>query len=516
MDKAPTTLRKKHLIFIPILIITILTIAEVCMFKAFPALDYDEIVVFNISKQPWDVFVKSISSEPHPIGFYLILKLISWRGNFLTRTILLVLGNSLMALSLLIGNKYKVWERNKLYPGICLFIASYAFFTCTTRVKQDVLTTPLLFLFLTLYLIFKDTKNTTALSFMTLTTVVMMLLGLRPFINSLVIWIYELTLQTKAKRNAESNTLRQIHICLLVIGLFFVTYMGAFGISQVVNNLDRMVWVKNFDNNFSRIITQVYLPFKGASRYSEVSFALLLTLIIKELKGIKEGKIKGTEKDILVITIATLILGYITQSYVNIRYSIFMLLLFNLLISKYLYKINLNIVSFITLSYLILTIVLATIYFTDLNNNNTALKEYLKRYASINNDGMLWLTDGYPMSSIYLSTYPELSNRIHAIHLDDDYYIDYDVLTLERNRNKSYWKDIGKENIMSLLENQFKSGYRRVLYATNKPKTSSYMRTDLLKYLEEKCTLKKIEDLEKFAWMFIYYEGCNPNVPAIQ
>ena len=84
---------------VPAFILIVVTSLKILYCKIYPFLDFDETIVVSISKQPWDIFIKSVSSEPHPLGFYLFLRLFRNFDPSITRNIMVIISMVLTMLA---------------------------------------------------------------------------------------------------------------------------------------------------------------------------------------------------------------------------------------------------------------------------------------------------------------------------------------------------------------------------------------------------------------------------------
>ena len=522
-------IKHNKILFLEILIVLSFTILEVLYFYHHPIIDHDEIIGINIGMQPWEMFFKTISTEPHPIGYFLILKALSLFEISTIRSLLAISGNLIIIISLVIGNHYKTWDKNKLSAGVLLFLSSFVYLHSTTRIKPDTLSLPLFILFITLYLIYKELKlkRSGILNWMALVTIAIMMLNLRTFVFVGIVWGYEIISLIKVQ-GLKSLELRRILIRMILVSSIMVIYMGLFGAQQFVNNKFRMSWINPSENKLSNnIIIDIFPYAKFYLRiigYSEFLYVFLIVIILREIKLTKDSRESGINKDILYITIISIVSGYVTKSFIEQpRYAAPAIFLILLLLSKYLSKIDLRIFVVMVL----VNVFLATrgfIYYTSMIENNYGyLVKTLSKFSELEDTPMVWITDAYPAAAVYLS---HLSSHSSISRLDNITtvnesvgkgglrYINYNVLEMNKNAHGYYWNRWGKYKFLVYLETMFTSGVNRVLYTTTNDPGVINLRADIFDYLGSVCTLKYLEDEYGLTGMSVYFTNCLGNVSS--
>jgi len=264
-------LKKSVPYIVPALILVVITLLKILYCKIYPFLDFDEIIVVNISKQPLNVFIRSVSSEPHSLGFYLFLRLFKNFDPSITRNIMVVISMILTILAVFFGNIFGIWKKYKLNLGMYLLLAGYAFFTTTSYIKQDTITMPILFMSLVVYIVYKDLEKKWLLNLLLFLTVITMFFGLRPFISLMTIWFYEISLSYKNRLENQSYY-RSLLSYLFIILFLFLCYLCFFGFDQIANNKYRMSWSSDTHNGLSDFFISALFPFIFAKRF----YALIL------------------------------------------------------------------------------------------------------------------------------------------------------------------------------------------------------------------------------------------------
>jgi len=509
-------------IFILLITLFLITI-EFNLFRDNIAIDYDEIIALNIGKQPWEMFFKTISTEPHPIGYYLILKALSGANALFVRLLFSIVSSNIIIISLVIGNHYKTWDKNKLSAGVLLFLSSFVYVHSTTRIKPDTLSLPLFILFITLYLIYKELKlkRSRILNWMALVTIAIMMLNLRTFVFVGIVWGYEIISLIKVQ-GLKSSELRRILIRMILVGSIMIIYMGLFGAQQFVNNKFRMSWINPSENKLSNnIIIDIFPYAKFYLRiigYSEFLYVFLVVIILREIKLTKDSRESGINKDILYITIISIVSGYVTKSFIEQpRYAAPAIFLILLLLSKYLSKIDLRIfvvMVFINLSFSVQGV---KTYVKSIQNNHEYVFNMLNMYSLKDYGGIIFMTDGYPLAPVYLSFMSSEKSDLAVANVyslacnkvdNSIRYVDYNVLSLDKNGSPEYWDLYGRRKTITELNSIFRIGVSRVLYTTSYDERVRFMRKDILSFLNDRCSIVNIEEKYGLTGTSIYYKNC--------
>ncbi len=507
--KIGSFLNTKHLYYTPIAILIFVNFIKIVYFKFYPALNFDETVVINISTQPWEIFLKSVSSEPHPIFFYLFLRLFRTLDFTTTKIIFSLISTSILITTVFLVNRHKVWEKHGFTHGVYLLFVSLLFFSTTSQIKQDALTVPLLFLFLNIYFIYKQNRDKKYLNFMFVVTLMLLLFGFRPFVSAMTVWIYELVLIIKKDKRwgkELKNVVFKISAILSSLAIYFIL----FGLKQLVNNRYRMSWAKSFSNSLSGVLIENFFPFKmPLLNPNELSLALLFIVVFYAFKDIRKGKIiNEVEISVLYLIVFNFIVGYFVSAYIQLRYSAFLLILLYFLISKYLIRLNYRIYIFIFFFYLTGTVLVSGINFKN------SYEEEISRHFDLStisknkdNEPFLWLMDWTASSPVYLSKYKDLENIV-TVSMDRSdnvsRYITYESLQLSNNESKEYWDRKGKNDLFTDIDSLIKDGHSNVIYSMG---NNRVVRKDLLDFLNSKC---KIDDIRvnSFGETVVLYKNC--------
>lgn len=507
-EKIYRFLNYKYLYYTPIGILIIVNLVKIVYFNAYPTLNFDETIVVNISNQPWDIFMKSVSSEPHPIFFYLFLRLFRTLDFTTTKIIFSLISTFILIITVFLANRHKIWERYGFTLGVYLLFTSLLFFSTTSQIKQDALTVPLLFLFINLYFIYKNNRDKRYLNFMLIVTLMLLFFGLRPFISAMTVWIYDLVIIIK-KEGKWGKELGNVAFKISLILSFLVAYLIFFGFNQFINNRYRMSWSNSYENSFSKILSENFFPFKmpllNPEEISTVAFFVIVFLTIRE---VIKGRIKtDVEKALLYLLISNLLVGYFISSYVQLRYSAFLLILLYFSISKYLMKLNYRIYIFIFFFYLTVTILFSGIDFKNLYEGDKS--RYVDLSTILENKGdksFIWIMDWINAPPVYLSKYRDLENIFTVSMGRDDVskYITYESLQLSNNESKKYWDRKGKQDFFRSIDSLIKEGHNSVIYSMG---NCWVVKEDLLDFLNNKCEVDDV-NINSFGETVVLYKNC--------
>ncbi len=485
-------LKKSVPYIVPALILVVITLLKILYCKIYPFLDFDEIIVVNISKQPLNVFIRSVSSEPHSLGFYLFLRLFKNFDPSITRNIMVVISMILTILAVFFGNIFGIWKKYKLNLGMYLLLAGYAFFTTTSYIKQDTITMPILFMSLVVYIVYKDLEKKWLLNLLLFLTVITMFFGLRPFISLMTIWFYEISLSYKNRLENQSYY-RSLLSYLFIILFLFLCYLCFFGFDQIANNKYRMSWSSDTHNGLSDFFISALFPFIFAKRFKDIFIILLVVLVYD---GFKKGSIfsNRVNKSIVVLFLLNILVGYLTRGYVRIRYSGFIIILLHLLISPYLYRFRYNLFPVLFTLCFIATILFSGTEFMHLMKGDRdlllSIESVLENSDSSKKFVLLhgkWII--FP--KVFLHNYPKLRGFVVSILPTEDDAIDFDTLQLDKTYDATYWENGGKYIFFEHLYGRFCDGYNNVLIVDTS--LVGHIEEDTLEFLNKNCIYSGIE-----------------------
>lgn len=506
LQKISKLLNEKYILYTPLLLLLFTFFLKLFLYSTNGFLSYDEVVVWDVSNQPLGIFFNSVSSEPHPVSYYLFLRSLRNFDIFYVRVILSAISTLLMSISVLIAFRYGIWEKYKLSLGVYFYIISYSFLDATYFIKQDILTVPLFFLILNVYILYKDTGKRWALNLTVCLTILMIFLGLRPFLGSVSILFYEF-IDALIRRKDEKYS-RLIFSRGVIILTFFLTYLLVFGAGQIFNNRYRMDWAYNIDNKLSNVITGGILPLKLIPvGFGEIFLIIFLLLVYKRFHS---KNIFEVEKSLIYILLINIILGYLFQGYVRLRYSAVLLILMYMVLSKYLYMINRKV---LLITFYALFISSSIIFYVSTKKNQ--VDHYYDILASseiLKDEKFLWISDPLPYSSVYLNQHTELIPRVIALgsyirEVGEGNHVTYDILQLQNHGNKDYWESRGESEVFGVINRIIEDGYTSVLYTASINSYYPHIAESMSTFFNERCEIKSIQNEKGI--LRIYYRNCS-------
>ncbi len=277
---------------------------------------YDEIVVTEISRQPTPLLFKTIVSEPHPPGFYLILKPFSELPDKTLKIIISFINFFISLLALLYFQNSKLFKKYNLALGLSFLFVSFNFLNISTTIKQDSISAPLFLLFLAsiLHLLENQYKNNLkhlmAANFITLS-----LLFFSYILYSHSIFLLTITtLFYKKKKFAAILLIAQIFI----LAFYFRIWL----MEQILTNLNRFDWFSENYNSLFNSFSNHLIGFDSQLHFSEVillaAFGLLFYFSIKTINSLPKIDLRFI---VLILIILLTLLNYVVESYVRPRYS---------------------------------------------------------------------------------------------------------------------------------------------------------------------------------------------------
>lgn len=308
----------KLIYYAPLLILTASFLLKLTMHTKFGA-DYrfDEIVVTTISKQKIPSLLNTIKAEPHPPGFYFILKLFPVENTYVTKTLLMSVSYLLVFISLLWGYKKGVISNYSLPLGIALFLCSFTFLEITSQVKQESISFPILLFhfFVILVLVQKRSKlQNGALILVNILTTTILLLGYIYYFAALL----SLTIAVVVLRKYR---LPAILLFFQIIILVFYFYL--WGSKQLLLNTGRFTWLTDHYNSFVYALESHLVGNQPIGFVRDIVSLLFVTLIIFSYKWIyrKKGKEKVVYFSFILILAIILAFSYLVRVHTTIRFS---------------------------------------------------------------------------------------------------------------------------------------------------------------------------------------------------
>ena len=197
---------------------------------------YDELIFISFSKQPLVQLLDTLSSEPHPPGFFLLLKLLPVENVLVTRLLMLGISYALFGIGVMYAYKTRLIERAKLTWGLTLFFTSYSFYSATMYVRDRSTSIPLAFIGLMIALNMLDAPKKYArvkhVAGLGIIGVLLLFLSYDIFL----FYLLAIILLTLYIRN---RSLIILNGCIGIVGLL---YSAMYGIGQIGGNAGRSIW----------------------------------------------------------------------------------------------------------------------------------------------------------------------------------------------------------------------------------------------------------------------------------
>ncbi|OGC61075.1 hypothetical protein A3K34_04680 [candidate division WWE3 bacterium RIFOXYC1_FULL_40_10] len=227
---------------------------------------HDEIILTDISKQPITQLMDTISTEPHPPGIYLFLKLFPVEYPLLTRILFISMSTIALALAIAWADKNKVLEKYNLYFGLALFAVSPLWTSIAPNVKQDAVTLPLFIIAFFVLLKFQENLEYKYLIALTLFAIIALFFGYLNFVYIAILLCIATIQKITFKR----------FLPLFFAGIIFMAYVLLFGARQYINNNHRLDW-QNYRE--PTIVSLVYSAVSwttiGTDHFSDICFILM-------------------------------------------------------------------------------------------------------------------------------------------------------------------------------------------------------------------------------------------------
>src|SRR3989344_8893322 len=131
---------KRFYQFLPfVILLSLFAVRLISNLKETVHFGYDEAVVYEISKLSVSELIDTVQAEPHPPGFYLLVKTLAGFGKNNLRLLLTSFGTFLTFASLVIAHKNNLLEKYKFTLGISLFLGTSGFISVLSTLKQDII-----------------------------------------------------------------------------------------------------------------------------------------------------------------------------------------------------------------------------------------------------------------------------------------------------------------------------------------------------------------------------------------
>jgi len=269
---------------------------------------YDEIITTEISREPTETLINNIHSEPHPPGFYYLLKVFPVDNQALTRLCILLLSHSLLILSIVFATKSGVISKYNLQYGFAVLVASPFWIDLSSSVKQDSLSIPLLIFAMLLGLHQIKTKSHKSFMALALVVILSLSIGYINFIKACVVLVLSFFVKpTRLKAYIVS--------IVLFASLIFIS---VFGHEQLLANTGRFAWQKD---QYQGIVTIIYysiggsLSTKGTLFLADIIFILSIAFLLAAKNKIVENK-KFITAYLALLTVYIFVIGVASNRYI--------------------------------------------------------------------------------------------------------------------------------------------------------------------------------------------------------
>lgn len=322
LDKKLTPLYS-HLYLI-LIFITLLSIVFYSGFLQF--YDFDEFVVSTISKQPLSQLFDTIYSEPHPPGFYLLLKFFGFFFHTPASLKRSVISFCLIMFAFIMryGTQLKIFRENKMYFGTLLFLSSYGFTFVSNNLKQDIVTFPLIILVFFICLNFFDKlRHHKSLSLSNYTLLVVLNLLIFFFGYLAFAWSFFITsilLFFDFYQTKKVKSLLPLGVVLLIVLLYF----GVFGYEQFLTNRTRFLWINYQNNSFIPSLSTFLIGAEPHHFLTDMYLIGSFVLLYLSIEAWRQKKLNSVLFFLFsVVTVLAFAFGYELKIISQTRYMLF-------------------------------------------------------------------------------------------------------------------------------------------------------------------------------------------------
>ncbi|KKR28718.1 MAG: hypothetical protein UT61_C0043G0006 [Candidatus Woesebacteria bacterium GW2011_GWA1_39_8] len=303
------------------------------LFVVKPVYEFDEVILTQISKQAPTKLLDSVSVDPHPPGFYFLLKFFPVENVLYSKLLILTLSFALFVL--VIVYVYRSFTRSRaLMIGLALFFASYSFFSIPSVLKQDSLSLPILLMIFFMALKFVESRKVRReeITLINLLSLILLFLGYVNYLYAVLIIAATFFVFKKDKYGQKL-----IFLQLLVFGL----YIYLFGFTQLINNTQRFSLVSEIPNS---IISSLNFHLTGFTKFNFWSDSVLFAIfgfIFYFVSNTKKAKLKGVSTAFIVLLVCLIIsLGYLAKLYVRVRYIVFLYFLLTFICGLVIFRLS--------------------------------------------------------------------------------------------------------------------------------------------------------------------------------
>ena len=315
----------KTVSLLPFFVLTTIFLSRIIAYLVFPViLEHDEIVVSEISKLPFGELLETVAAEPHPPGFYLLLKAIPFEEKNLVKIFLSVIGFFLFTASLLVCYRKGLAQKYGFTFGLSLFLASNLVVSVFSTLKQDIISFPLLLIlfFLAIYLLEKKKFDIKSLLSIHILLVILLFLGYIAYAVGLLLILLVTVYYYKEK---IPKLLFGFQLSVL---LFYIIF---FGFEQILINSGRLEWIRGVENSFVHSASRFLTGMVPESLSIDVVLLTFFTFLLVGLRHISKIKKKEVGFGLAIIFLILFFSAYVTRSFVRERYTMFLFFLASLI-----------------------------------------------------------------------------------------------------------------------------------------------------------------------------------------
>lgn len=280
---------------------------------------YDEFIVYTISQQPLAQLFDTLVAEPHPPGFYLLLKLLPLATPpQLIRVFISSISHLILLVAILFNFKHKILAHFKAEYGFLLLFSSVSMAQILNTVKQDALSIPLLLL-LVIFILHRLKQQKTSLGFIPLLTLLSIaLFGYITFAIGLTF-----TLGFYSWQFFRKKLTKEPFVFAALLAVIISVYVVLFGGQQYLANQHRFAWAEDYRSSIVYNLS-LFLTFLDPSSFiTDLSMGMFLFLCILSMVAVEKKIIPQNWLYLSVTFMAGyLILSYAANLLVRTRYMI--------------------------------------------------------------------------------------------------------------------------------------------------------------------------------------------------
>ncbi|HOM77935.1 MAG TPA: hypothetical protein PLT50_01875 [bacterium] len=472
---------------------------------------YDEIIVTNMSTQPLQMLLDTLLAEPHPLGFYLLLRLVDVSDFVSTRTFVLTVSFLITVTSLYWAINKGIIRRYSLYFPLFLLLYSPLWISISSNIKQDSVTAPLFLFSIFVGIHSYEKKDISTLWVLLFIFLLSFFFG---YINSIKILVILLGFCFYLYyKNGNSMRERRFLVPGVLALPFLLGYFLVFGYRQYLTNASRFSWLADqFQGIYSLFRGAVAGPYIKMEYWyiSDLIFLCSLFMVFMYIYNIKASRYVFK----LFFPFILLCFFYFWRGVSRDRYCIELFILYFLMWGKVLNDVycacTTNFRKMLFFSGLVLYGCVGFCTFLGANKsfyNYRLQNEYISQLLST---GLTGLVDRHPNES-YIRKIGYFRNNTHIIPINLNFplpestEITRDLLKMDgvyqRKELEDYRITIRSLNIYQFLYIMGDTSYPGVV--------PQYFDPDLeeLKFLNHYCESNTFHfDFSKY---FILFYGCN-------